>query len=145
MFVRGFRPLDVVNIPTKHFGGILKKKNAKFLGVDPLGYKKRGGGDHPTPVGDAPARDILCISLLVNSAVVPLINKGSVGQYREKETNIGRVNNSDVKLNPASRPKTGPGGAFVGHTAKLLSSCRAWHGWPNAKRIYRRACAGLLT
>ena len=83
--------------------GDFKEKNAKFLGVDPLGYKKRGGGDHPTPVGDAPARDILCISLLVNSAVVPLINKGSVGQYREKETNIGRVNNSDVKLNPASR------------------------------------------
>ena len=82
---------------------IFNKKKREILGVDPLGYKKRGDRDHPTPVGDAPAPDILCISLPVNSAVVPLINKGSVGQYREIETNIGRVNNSDVKLSPASR------------------------------------------
>ena len=59
---------------------ILNKKKREILGLDPLGYKKPGDRDHPTPVGDAPAPDILYISLSVNSAVVPLINKGSVGQ-----------------------------------------------------------------
>ena len=51
-------------MPTKQF--LKCTINAKYLGVDPLGYKKRGGRDHPTPVGDAPAPDILCISLTVN-------------------------------------------------------------------------------
>ena len=32
----------------------------KFLGIDPLGYKKHWGRDHLTPVGDAPAPDIVC-------------------------------------------------------------------------------------
>ena len=100
MFLLGFRPLDVVSIPTKHFSGFFnKKKKTKFLGVDPLGYEKRGGCGHPTTVGDAPAPDILCISLLVNSGIVPSFNKG---QYREIEINIGRVNNSDIKLSPVS-------------------------------------------
>ena len=79
------------------------QKNAKFLGAHPLGYKKRGGCDHPTHVGDALHLTFCksaCRSIL---AIVRLINKGSVGQYREIETIIGRVNNSDVKLSPASR------------------------------------------
>ena len=60
------------------------------------------------------------------------------------ETNIGRVNNSDAQR-PGVGPKIGPGSAFARHNARLLSSCRAWHGWTNAKGIYCRACAGLLT
>ena len=62
----------------------------------------------------------------------------------ELETNIGRVNSSDVQR-PGNGPKIGPGSPFAGHNARLLSSCRAWHGWPNAKGIYFRACAGPLT
>ena len=76
------QPLDVVNVPTKHFLGIFLTKDKKFLWVDPLGYKKRGSRPSD-PRRDAPAPDNVRISLPVNSAIVPLINKGSVSQYRE--------------------------------------------------------------
>ena len=62
----------------------------------------------------------------------------------EIETNIGRVNNSDVQR-PGTGPKIGTGSAFAGHNARLLSKCTACQGWPNAKVIYCRARAGLLT
>ena len=58
LFLHGFQPLDFTNIPTKPVFGFLTKKR-EISGVNPLGYKKRVGRDHPTPVGDAPAPDIL--------------------------------------------------------------------------------------
>ena len=78
LFLRSFRQLDVVNILTKQFffgGGIFNKKKREISGGRPTRLQKARGTRPSEPRRRHPARDILCISFLVNSAVVPLINK----------------------------------------------------------------------
>ena len=82
----------------------LQQEKTKFLRVSTHSVIKSAGVATIRPPSATPLHLIFfvsaCRSIL---AIAPLINKGSVGEYREIETFIGRVNNGDVRLIPASR------------------------------------------